>query len=130
MRSVLMMIVLSVTLLAGCSSMTSDDVASYELQSSGIRKVAIIDVQGAIKGEFVKNSVCSYFNMELLRRGYQVVERQQIEALLREIDFQSSGVTSEYQAARIGNMCNVEGVLLVNIPEYGEKVSMTAKLIR
>ena len=129
MRSVLMMIVLSVTLLAGCSSMTSDDVASYELQSSGIRKVAIVDVQGAINGESAQESIFSCFQKEFMKRGYQVIERKQIQQIIKEQDFQQSGITNDYGATEFGKICNAQAILLVNIPEYGKEIHMTAKLL-
>jgi hypothetical protein len=65
----------------------------------------------------------------LLRKDYTPIERAQVQALLKEQEFQASDLTTDEGAARAGQILNVPVVLVVNIPDFGEQMSMTAKMI-
>jgi len=112
---------------AGCASGESYVRAGYDF--SQLDKVAIVDVQGAVRGDGAKNQLSDFFAMELLKKGYTPVERAQVQALLKEQEFQASDVTTADGAARAGRILNVPVVMLINIPTYDENLSMTAKLI-
>jgi hypothetical protein len=70
-----------------------------------------------------------FFAMELMKRGYTPVERAQVQSLLKEHEFQASDLTTNEGSARAGRILNVPVVLVVNIPNFGEEMSMTAKMI-
>ena len=57
------------------------------------------------------------FISALFRKGYAVASRSDLEAVMRESRFQNSGLT-EKDAAQIGRMLNVPGVLLININQF------------
>jgi hypothetical protein len=68
--------------------------------------------------------------LEFLKRGYGPVERQQVDALLKEQGFQNTtGITSSEGAVKAGRILNVPAVVLVSVPDNAEEVSMTAKLV-
>jgi hypothetical protein len=67
--------------------------------------------------------------MELLKRGYNVVERTQVQKILNEQGFQTSGATSALDPAEMGRILNVAAILIVNVPQLGEHISMTAKMV-
>jgi hypothetical protein len=54
------------------------------------------------------------FIEKLLEKGYQVAARSDVTDVLREIQFQQSGLT-EADAARVGRMLNVSAVMVVSI---------------
>lgn len=127
MRTVLLLALLTTALmLAGCSSGESYVKAGYNF--SLVDKVAIIDVQGDTKNEIVKNQIAHFFNMELLKKGYTPVERADIQALLKEQEFQSSELTSQEGMARAGQVLNVPVAMLITVPKFGEEMSVTAKM--
>ena len=72
--------------LCGCSS-TGQGFAKEGYDFSKVDKIAIVDVTGKIHGEGVKNEICDFLGMELLRKGYSPVERSQIQSLLKEQNF-------------------------------------------
>jgi len=119
--------VVAVMLIGGCSSGESYVKAGYDFTK--LDKVAVVDVQGDINGELAKNQIADFFAMELLKKGFAPVERAQVQALLKEQQFQTSGLTSPEGAARAGKILNVPAILVVNIPNFGEEISMTAKMI-
>ncbi len=119
--------VMVILLAGGCSSGESYVKAGYNF--AGLDKIAIADVQGDVGSEAAKNQIADFFAMELMKKGYTPVERAQVQSLLKEHEFQASDLTTDEGAARAGRILNVPVVLVVNIPNFGEEMSMTAKMI-
>jgi hypothetical protein len=130
MRTVSLCALLSALMVAGCATSKSESYAMAGYDFGKLDKVAIIEVTGSIYGEAVKNKMIDMFTMELIKRGYTVIERSKVQSLLKEQQFQSSGVTSSDNAARAGKILNVPAVMLINVPKYkDDKMDVTAKLI-
>ncbi|MHC4499117.1 MAG: CsgG/HfaB family protein [Planctomycetota bacterium] len=129
MRTVCVGTLLAALLVGGCASGKGESFVRTGYDFGKVEKVAVIEVSGAVQGEAVKNQISDFFGMELLKKGYVPVERAQVQALLREHEFQASDITSSEDAAKAGQILNVPAVLLVNIPTYKEEMNMTAKMI-
>lgn len=123
----LFLLTTSVVFFMGCTSGESHFRAGYDF--SQVEKVAVVDVFGAVHGEAAKNQIGDFFVMELLKKGYAPVERSQVQSLLNEQDFQASDITSSEGAAKVGKILNVPAVLIINIPNYDEEMSMTVKMV-
>lgn len=113
--------------LAGCSTGESFSRAGYDF--TALDKVAVVDVIGAVSGEGEKNQIGDFFVMQLLKKGYTPIERSQVQSLLKEHEFQASDITTSEGVAKAGRILNVPAVLVVNIPNFDEEMSITAKLI-
>ncbi|MHC4285098.1 MAG: CsgG/HfaB family protein [Planctomycetota bacterium] len=120
-------LLIAVLFVIGCSKGESYVRAGYDF--SKLTKVAVVDVTGVVQGDTAKNQIADFFEMELLKKGYTVVERAQVQALLDEQDFQASELTGAEDAAKAGRILNIPVVLVVNIPKYKEEMNMTAKMI-
>ena len=131
MRAVCASVLLVALAAAGCASSHGESYAATGYDFSNLDKVAIVEVTGrAIYGEAAKNQIANMFVMELMKKGYTVVERSQVKTILKEQEFQASDLTSDQGAAKAGQILNVPAVLTIDIPKYGnEKMSMSAKLI-
>ena len=113
--------------ISGCSSGQSYSRADFDFGK--LDKVAVIDVQGNIGGEAAENQISDFFVMELLKKGYAPVERAQVKSLLKEQKFQATELTSAEGIAKVGRILNVPTVLIVNIPNFEEEMSITAKMV-
>lgn len=111
----------------GCTKGESYQRAEFDF--SKLNKVAVVDVIGDVGGEAARNQIADFWSMELLKKGYAPVERSQIQSLLKEQNFQKSGVTPEEDAVKAGQILNVPTVMIINIPQFGENMSMTAKML-
>jgi hypothetical protein len=128
MRAFAICVVLAgVVLTGGCSSGESYVKAGFDF--ARLDTIALVDIQGDIKGETAKNQIGDFFEMELLKKGYSPIERARVQTLLEEQKFRASDVTTTTDAARAGQIINVPTVLMVNIPNFGEETSITAKMI-
>jgi len=131
MKTVLVGMLLTVLAVAGCASSRAESqpLAGYDF--SGLDRIAIVEVTGrGIYGDALKNDISNVFTLELMKKGYRLIERREVKALLKEQEFQASDLTTDVGAARAGQILNVPAVMLIDIPKYkGEKIEMSAKLI-
>ncbi len=116
-----------VLFLFGCARGSSEFRKGYDF--SKVNTVAVVDVVGPVGSEGAKNQIADFVVMELLRKGYSPVERSQVQSLLQEQDFQSSSLTPAAGAVAAGRFLNVPTVVLVNIPQFGERISLTVKML-
>src|SRR4030042_1302172 len=129
MRTVCVSMLLLAVMVAGCatSSGESDAAAGYDF--GNLDKVAIVEVTGRVYGDAVKNQISNMFTMELMKKGYTVVERSRVKTILKGQEFQSSDLTSAEGRAKLKEIFNVPAILVIDIPQYKEKMSMSAKLL-
>jgi hypothetical protein len=130
MKTVCLYLSLLALTAAGCATGKGESYMAVGYDFTKLEKVAVLEVTGAVYGDAVKNQIGDFFAMEMLKRGFTVVERGQVQALLKEQKFEISGVTSDKDVAKAGQILNVPAVMLINIPDYKEeKMSMTAKIV-
>jgi hypothetical protein len=129
MRAVCMSMLLIALTVGGCASSRGESYAAAGYDFSSLDRVAVVEVTGRVYGEAVKNQIADMFVMELMKRGYSVVERARVKAILKEQEFQASDLASNKGAAQAGEILNVPAVMVIDIPKYQEQMSMSAKLI-
>jgi hypothetical protein len=120
---------LAAVLVGGCATGKGESYSKVGFNFASLDKVAVLDVSGSVRGDAVKDQIASFFEMELLKKGYTPVERTQVQKILKEQEFQASGITSDADAVKAGHILNVSAVMLVNIPVIKEEINMTAKMI-
>ncbi len=113
----------------GCATGTGYTDPNYDF--ARVQKVAVVSVtgQGDMRSAAARQQVAGWAEMELLKHGYSPIERQQINTVLEEQEFQRSEITSKQEAARAGRILNVPVVVMVSVPRFGEHISMTAKMV-
>jgi hypothetical protein len=118
---------MAIVAMTGCTSAEGVRAPNYDF--TRVSKVAIVDVKSGDLNVARENQISDWFAMELMKHGYGIVEREQVQTILKEQEFQASDLTSPSQAARAGQILNVPAVVTLSVPEYGNKISMTAKMI-
>ncbi len=128
MRTVTSMLALAVLLIGGCtSSQESSSRIGYDF--TGVDKVAIVAVEGAVTSEAAKDQIADFFSIELLDKGYAPVGRAQVRAQLLEQEPNSEGLTTSETAVQVGLILDVPAVLTIKIPHFGEEIAITAQMI-
>ncbi|AGY91172.1 hypothetical protein SPICUR_00735 [Spiribacter curvatus] len=115
-------------LVAGCASVSGSGEYNRSYDFATVERTAVVSVDG-IGGQAARDQVASMFNQALLGRGYSPVERSQIKTVLTEQDFSRSDVTTASGAAKAGEILNVDSVVLVNVPEFGDDMSMSGQMV-
>ncbi|MFV8836040.1 CsgG/HfaB family protein [Aquisalimonas sp.] len=115
--------------LAGCATTDVSGQHDQNYDFASVERVAVVAVEGADGSEAAQNQVAGMFNESLLRKGYSPVERSQIREVMDEQDFQHSDATTTSGAAELGRILNVDTAIVVNVPQYGDSMSMSAQMI-
>lgn len=115
--------------LVGCAGTTSRGAASSAYDFQSVDQVAVVAVEGGGASEAATNQISDMFSQVLLKKGYQPVGRSQVQELIAEQDFQLGPRTSNTDVAQLGKILNVDAVIMVNIPQYGNKLSLSAEML-
>jgi len=121
-------LLMAIVLAVGCASVSGTGEYNRSYDFAGIERTAVVSVDG-IGGQANRDQVAAMFNQALLGLGYSPVERSRINTVIEEQDFSRSQITTAEGAARAGRILNVDTVVLVNVPEFGDNMSMTAQMI-
>jgi TolB-like protein len=78
--------------------------------------------------QFTKNLQEKLFT-DLIQKGMQVVERDQLERVLKEQKLGYSGLINLNSAKKVGELLGAEGMVLGTISDLGNSVSVTARLV-
>ncbi len=128
MRTVANMLTVAVLLIGGCtSSQQSSSRIGYDF--TGVDKVAIVAVEGAVTSEAAKDQIADFFSIELLDKGYAPVGRAQVRAQLREQEPDWEGLTTSETAVQVGLILDVPAVLTIKIPHFDEEIAITVQMI-
>lgn len=116
-------------LLAGCASTSGSGAHDASYDFAGIDRVAVVGIDVAGGSEASENQFGIMFNQVLLRKGYSPVERQQINEIIAEQEFQNSDMTRTSNAVELGRILNVDAVVVINVPRYGEHMEMSVQMM-
>ena len=113
-------------ILTGCATGNSFVRPGHNFKETG--RVAVLTNSSVLTDE-QKKEIADLFSMEMLKRGYDVVDRANLDQIMTEVSFQNeSGLTSSDGRSKLA-VKNIKATVLVNVTEFGDKVSMTAKMV-
>ncbi len=114
-------------IIAGCA--TGSAVVSPRFYETNPDAIGVVAIRGDISRGAPENQVDDFFSMELMAKGYRVIERRRVQSILAEQNFQHSDRTSAEGAAEMGRILNVPAVAMLDVHVDGEKVSMTCRIV-
>ena len=124
---VCLLMAITLPVLYGCASGKGSVSRGYDF--GRLRRIAVVDVEGELESEAAKNQIGHFLTIELLDKGYDLVERRNVKAILAEHDFQSLELTTGEGIARAGRILNVDAILYAIVKPTGEKMSITATML-
>ncbi len=90
--------------------------------------VAVLDFESDYFAKTITKTVTEKFIQLLLKDGgYVVVERNQIDKVLNELGFQSTGCTDKSCAVQIGKILNAERIFIGSINNIGDIIALHVK---
>jgi hypothetical protein len=130
MKIVLNILAIAVLLVVGCRSQQESSFrAGYDF--SGVNKVAIVSVEGALPSETAKDEIADFFSIELLEKGYAPMGRAQVRSSLAELEDvnEMPNLSTPERAVAVGQALDVPAVLTIKIPHFGKEISISATMI-
>lgn len=101
--------------------------SSYDFNN--VEKIAIVAIEGSVKSETAKDQIADFFASELLDNGFAPIARAQVRAALRDQNLEAENLSSIEASTEVGAILKVPVVMVIEIPRFQDKVTMTAKLI-
>jgi hypothetical protein len=91
-------------------------------------RVAVLDMVSRVPGEAIDTATLTEMLQVALvdRDEFRIVERSLLDKIVREQEFQVSGLT-EGQAAKIGELAGAQKVMLVSIAKFADKYLVIVK---
>jgi hypothetical protein len=134
MKTVLYALFASALLVGGCATPVEQSSARVGYDFSGVEKVAIVAVEGTIKSETARDQIAEFFAIELLEHGYAPIGRPQVRRILsRRADEANEPEFMELSnpevAVEVGMALKAPAVLTINVPYFGDAISVTATMI-
>jgi hypothetical protein len=115
--------------LLGCSSTKGEGYVNPNFELSRIGRVAVVDGNNPAFKPQTRQTLLDSFQLEFMKRGWNVIERANIQNALDEMDFQGTDITSQANVKKIGSVLNVDAIVVVNIGTAGDDLSIMAKMV-
>lgn len=111
-----------------------DAVLNTTVQQSKYKRIAVVpyDVSGYDGQRMDKVSgtaLADRYTIELMRAGYDVLERQRLEAILKEHALGMTGLTDPKTSIKIGNILGVQGFVFGSVSGKPNAFSVMTKLV-
>jgi len=91
-------------------------------------KVAVLDVVSRVQGESIDTATLTEMLQVALvdRDEFRIVERSLLDKIVKEQEFEVSGIT-EGQAAKIGMLAGADKIMLVSLAKFADKYLVIVK---
>ena len=129
MKIVVNILLIALLFVGGCGSGRAESHFRAGYNFSMLDSVAVVAVEGALKSQAARNQIAECFEMEFLKKGYAPKEWTSVAAALKDEDVEASKLNTDEGVAQAGDIINVPAVLIVNIPHFGDEITITAKLV-
>ena len=112
-----------------CSTTKGESTWSKNYDLSKLHAIAVVDGNNPTFAVTTRQQLVDTFQYEFMKRGWNVIERSNIEKAMDEMDFENKDVTSETDRKKLGHVLNVQALAVINIAKAGDDLSLTAKMM-
>jgi len=102
--------------------------AVLDLSANGISESEARSLSESLRGQVSKVILSSEFN-DLSDISYSILERAQMEKILDEYDFQSTGCTDVECAIELGQMLSAQRIVIGSVGLVGNTYNLTVRMI-
>jgi hypothetical protein len=118
MKRLTVLILTAAVFLAGCSSQRVAVRKDYDF--SKIKRVAIIGFSSHMDFKNSGDVVADEFVLQLMKKGYKVVERSKINAILSEQQLAQANKLDEVTIKKVGKILGVDAIFTGSVIKYVE----------
>ena len=129
MRWTFALLLLALPALAACSTTKGESVINKNYDLTRLHAIAIVDGNNPTFAVTTRQQLVDTFQFEFMKRGWNVIERSNIEKAMDEMDFENKDITSPADRKKLGSVLNVQALTVINIAKAGDDLSMTAKMM-
>ncbi len=90
---------------------------------NGIHRVAIMGLQNLTEEKVVSEKISGLLSSEILKTNkYSLIERMQLEKVMKELALGMSGVIRDDQIQQVGNLLGAQAIIVGEVTNYVHKV--------
>ncbi len=120
---------LAAVLLPACASTKGESFTKAGFDPLTVERLAVVDGNNPTFKPETRQILVDTAQMEFLRRGWNLVERANIQKAIDELNFQNSDLAAPDQRKQLGKVLNVDALTFVNIGGKTDEMSITIKMI-
>lgn len=117
MRKYLMLFIMAVTLSVVAGDMEPVTLAVNDLNAQGVKESDAVVISEQLRAELMRS------------RKIQIIERTQMQAILKEQGFQQSGCTSDACAVEMGQLIGVKNMVVGSVGAAGSYTVLSVRVI-
>jgi curli biogenesis system outer membrane secretion channel CsgG len=109
------------TVLIGCATapeVITDSYLKPEIDFSKYERIAVMGFTDAPNAAGSGKEIADIAGLEMLKKGYNILERNQVEFLLQEQKLGLSGVLDPQTATQVGNILGVKAIVTGTVGTY------------
>jgi hypothetical protein len=118
----------ALAVMGGCSSTKADGAFSKTYDMSRVQRMAVVDGNNPTFRPETRQALVDTFQLEFFKKGWNVIERGNIQKAVDELDFQNKDFTSQEDRKHLGSILNVQALTVINVQSAGEDLTLTAKM--
>jgi len=117
------LLIITILFAAGCSSVNKSVYINPEIKNYNIRTVVVLPLEDNNREKYKEyfpeaaGVVRDALESSLLKTGWQIIEREKIYKIIKEIELQNTGLTLE-NGVKIGKMLNADVIIIGQITSY------------
>ena len=114
--------------LGACQSTSAEGHFSQGADLARLKRIAVVDGNNPSFDPTTRQALVDTLQLEFFKKNWMVVERENIDLAIEELDFQNSEFASASERRRLGEVLNVDGLVVVNIGAVGKDMTVNAKM--
>ena len=118
--TILMAALLAVIVLAGCGTHYVKGASAPEVILSSSIKIAVLPFRS--DNQFIGKVAADMVTTYLVEKGLVVVEREQVESVMKEYKLSMTGLLDRDQIVELGRILGVDSFIVGVIPEYQDNI--------
>lgn len=116
-------------LLPACASTKAESFTKAGFEPAIVQRLAVVDGNNPTFKAETRQTLVDTAQMEFLRAGWSLVERENIQKAIDEMNFQNSDITAPDQRQQLGQVLNVDALAFVNIGGKMDEISISIKMV-
>jgi curli biogenesis system outer membrane secretion channel CsgG len=110
---------------------SAEPAASFNLKQKGeIIRVAVMDFKANGISQLLASNISELVRNELIMMGgFAVLERSQVDQILKEQGFQQTGCTDTTCAVKVGQLLSAKKILIGTVMKMGNKILISGRIV-
>jgi hypothetical protein len=123
------LLILTAAFVPACATAKGESFTKVGFDPLTVQRLAVVDGNNPTFKVDLRQQLVDAIMYEFFKKGWDVVERSNIQKALDEVKFQNGDLTTADQRQKMGQILNVQALAFVNIGGTADEMSITIKMV-